>query len=226
MVFDPSGQYLVVACGSEIQVFPIGASGIASSAMTAQMYDDSADTHTALAFDNSGNLYISDDSYNAIFFAAANTIRLTGGGYYGIGGTGTMTGGSASWPATLEPQYIVIDNAGTLYAPFFYLNPTGGLPDAVAELGIWKTTAIPCPNCAPSAFLNGAPFTTHAVTGVAIDPAGNLYVDNIMTNQINVFAAATVAAASSSGTTAPILRTITNTSNGTSTGALGMTIAP
>jgi hypothetical protein len=122
------------------------------------------------------------------------------------------------------PFFIVVDDSGTLFAPVWYQNSTPGPADAQAELGIWSGTDL-CDNCAPSATLAGAPFTTqHAQAGIALDPAGNVYVDNPFTNLVTEFSRATVAAATI-GTTGTVLRTLNNNSSG-ATGSLGMTVGP
>ena len=222
MVFDPTGAFLFVACGSQIQVFPITANGSASSVVSTEMTDDSAATMTGMAFDPSGSLYFSDDQFNAIFYVPPPV--PTSGAFHYIGGSSSMQPPS-SWPNTLDPGYMAIDAQTTLYAPFFYQNQSSGAPDTIAELGIWKSSTLPCTNCPPSASLTGSPFSTHAVTGVALDAADNVYVGNIFTNQITEFSAATISGASL-GTTGAVLRTLNNTGAGQATGTLGLWVGP
>jgi hypothetical protein len=233
MVFDPTATYLFVACGSQINVFPVTSllptGNLASNASTAQLVDEAVGTHTGLAFDPSGNLYISDDSENQILMAPT-TVPTTGGFHPTIGLSTTILAPSASpppgsWNAGDTPQSMVIDTSGTLYAPVFFLSPTSGVGDNTAELGIWSSGALgmPCVRCAPSVALAGAPFTTHAVTGVALDPAGNVYVSNAISGGIAEFARATVAA---SANNAPQLRTLTNTGNGQATSPIGLWVGP
>jgi hypothetical protein len=216
MAFEPTGTYLFVACGTEIQVFPASANGLASSVVSTQMEDDSAATQTGLAFDPSGDLYISDDSFNAIFIIPAPL--PTSGAFHNINGPNSL-GPPGSWVASNAPFGLAVDLNGTLYAPIFYLNPVAGGPDATAELAIWHN--LPCTNCAPAA-LTGAPFTTHAVGSIALDPPGNAYVINPFTNVITEFSEATVTGPSASNPA--VLRTLTIAAG--ATGAFGMTVGP
>jgi hypothetical protein len=217
MAFDPTGTFLFVACGTEIQVFPTSANGLASSVVSTQMADDNAGTHTGLAFDASGDLYISDDSFNAIWIIPAPL--PTSGAFHNINGPNSMVPPN-SWTASNAPFGLVLDNLGALYAPIFYLSPTSGAPDTTAELAIWRTG--PCTNCAPTATLTGAPFTTHAVGSITLDPPGNAYVANPFTNVITEFSQLTVTGASASNPA--VLRTLTVAAG--ATGAFGMTVGP
>jgi ABC-type cobalamin transport system permease subunit len=58
----------------------------------------------------------------------------------------------------------------------------------------------------------------------SLDPAGNVYVDNLFTNVVTEFAAATIAGASL-GTTGAVMRTLNNNSTGVP-GSAGMAIGP
>jgi hypothetical protein len=219
MVFDPTQQFLFVACGTEIQVFPITANGLASSVVATQMEDDSLEAG-ALAFNQSGDLYIADDSFNGIGVVSAPL--PTSGAFHMIGNSRTLAP-PGSWPLTLTAVKIAVDNSGTLFAPLFFLSPSAGAPDAVAELGIWNSTQQ-CTNCGPSASLTGAPFSTHAVTGIALDPAGNVYVVNSFTNGVTEFARSTIVGATVGTDNPAVLRTLANSTG--ATGPFGMTIGP
>jgi hypothetical protein len=221
MVFDPTGQYLFVACGTQINVFPILANGLASSVFSTEFQDDALATQTALAFDTSGNLYIADDSQNWIDIVGAPL--ATTGAYHPVVGIHTIHASSGAWPTSLSTISMFIDNNGALFAPFFFLSSGNGAPDAQAELAIWPGTSLPCTDCAPAATLTGTPFTTHAVTGITMDPEGEAYVVNNATNAISIFSPTAVRGASA--TNATPARTILNTSQG-AVGPLGMTVGP
>lgn len=221
MVFDPTGQFLFASCGLDVFVFPVSSNTTASSALVAEFENDSQDISNGLAFDLSGNLYVADQGFNGIFIIPSAQVP-TSGGFHLYGGTSLSSG--PSWPSSVMPFFIVVDDSGTLLAPVWYQNSTAGPADAQAELGIWNGNDL-CDNCAPSATLDGAPFTTqHAQAGIALDPAGNVYVDNPFTNLITEFSRATIAGATIS-TTATALRTLNNNSSGT-TGAVGMAVGP
>jgi hypothetical protein len=217
MTFDPTGTFLFVACGTEIQVFPASQNGLASSVVSTQMEDDNAGTQTGLAFDASGDLYISDDSFNAIWIIPAPL--PTSGAFHSINGPNSMVPPN-SWVASNAPFSLAIDNNGVLYAPIFFLSPVSGGPDATAELAIWRN--VPCLNCAPTATLTGSPFTTHAVGSITLDPTGNAYVVNPFTNVVTEFSQATVSGASANNPA--VMRTLTIAAG--ATGAFGMTVGP
>jgi hypothetical protein len=222
MAFDPTGQFIFVSCNTQINVFPITANDIASNVFSTEFQDDSLSTQTGLAFDPSGDLYISDDSLNVIDIVAAPV--ATTGAFHFVNGSFSLTASGGSWPATVTAINLATDNSGTLYAPLMFLSPTSNpVSDGQAELGIWRSPPLPCNNCAPSAALTGTPFTTHANTGITLDPPGNVYVGNTFTNQISVFSRATVTGASASNLT-PV-RTIANTTSG-ATAPYGMAVGP
>jgi hypothetical protein len=222
MEFDPTGQYLFVACQTQVNVFPITANGIASSVFSTEFYDEDLSTQTALAFDPNGNLYIADDNLNVIDIVGAPL--ATTGAYHPVAGNlGSIAASSGAWPATLRSFSMFIDNTGALFAPFFYLNSGSGPPDAQAELAIWPGTTLPCINCAPAATLTGTPFNVHAVAGITMDPEGEAYVVNNTTNAVSIFGPTAVRGSSASNV-APS-RTILNSSQGAS-GPLGMTVGP
>jgi hypothetical protein len=212
MIFDPTGQFLVVACGTQINVFPISANGIASSAVAGgtEFEDDSLSFQVALAFDQSGNLYIMDDSLGIVDIVAA-PVAMTGAFHF-VNGSHSIAASSGAWPTSLSAISMFVDNTGALFAPFFFLSPGSGPPDNVAELAIWSGTTLPCTNCAPAATLTGTPFTVHAVAGVTMDPEGEAYVVNNSTNLISIFSPTAVRGASASN--AVPSRTILNTAQG------------
>jgi hypothetical protein len=224
IVFDPTGQFLFVSCGSEIQVFPVAASGIASSAVATQMEDDTAGEQDGLAFDSGGNMFIGDASGNQILEVAA-PVPTSGSFHNNVSGGATSLAAPGSWPAGLFPEYIAVDDQGTLFAPIFFPSPTSGAPDNSAELAMWRSTTLPCSNCGPTASLIGVTFTTHAVIGIALDAADNVYVSNAFTNQITEFSRATAAGALV-GTTGAVLRTLSNTGSGQATTPFGLWVGP
>ncbi len=141
-----------------------------------------------------------------------------------IGGGRTLSASGGSWPTTIVPNFLAIDNSGTVYTPLFYANASPGAPDSVAELGIWSGTSS-CSFCGPTASLTGAPFTTHAVTGITLDPAGNVYVVNTFSNVVTEFARSTVAGATVGTNNAAVLRTLSNNAAAIP-GSTGMAIGP
>ena len=224
MTFDPTGAYLFISCGSDFFVISAATSG--TPTVVASFENECGTGPGGLAFDNLGNLYLANgQSPNNEIDIYTGPIP-TSGGFHLVCPNGSMdgTGGSAVWPSTIVPLQIAIDNSQTIYAPLSYQNATGGAPDMVAELGIWKSSSV-CNNCAASATLTGAPFTTHAVVGVAFDAAGNVYVGNPFNNLITEFGRATINAAIVGTNNAPVLRTISDTTTASTT-ALGLAVGP
>jgi hypothetical protein len=219
MIFDPTGQFLVLACGADAYTFPVNTTGTAPTA-TQEFENESGAGISGMAFDLSGNFYIADTNFNSIFLVGQ---LPTTPGFHFTGEIGSMDNGT-DWPSTLAPLQIVVDNSGTLYAPLWFQNASPGAADNSAELAIWKSSSL-CNNCGPSATLVGAPFITHAVAGITIDSAGTIYVVNPFTGLITEFSASTIAAASLATSNATPLRTISDTST-SSTTPIGMAIGP
>lgn len=231
MAFNPAQTELFVTCDDDqIHVFPTNFSGSApaSSLQTVAMNDSSwAGPPVGVAFDYSGNLYVAQPNPspapNAIDQYVVSSLPTTGNMQPIFPAQHSMNGSSSSWPGTVAPLALAVDNSGTLFSSIAYFNSTMGAPDANNQIGIWQTTTIPCNNCAPSATLLGGFLSTHAPAGIAFDPAGNLYVSNPFNDTINAVARALVVGASV-GTTPTAIWTI---NTGTTPGAPnGMVIGP
>jgi hypothetical protein len=229
MIFDPTGQYLLVICDdAKIHVFsvPTTATATAASLQTAVLGSDDFTSPVSGAFDSVGNLYVTDPQANgglgAIFTFPAAQVTLTASTCC-MTPTGQM-GPTTGWPATgVAPIGVGIDDAGNLISTISYFAPSAGAQDAQNEVAVWNTSSIPCSNCAPSTTFTGTPFTTHAFGGGTIDPPGNLYLSNPFQNEIVEFARATVNVAGNVNNP-PVLRTI---NTGASPGApIGMTVGP
>jgi hypothetical protein len=233
MIFDPTKAFIILSCGvgggAQIYVFPVGANGAATTAVTAGVTPDGISIPTGMAFDPSGNLFIADFSADAIDEFPA-PFPTSGGLFQSSALPISQFTAPGSFPSGLTPIGMKIDNSGTMYTSLFYFNLTGNPTfDNIAEIGIWKTSALPCTNCAPSAVMSGAPFTTHATAGLALDPAGNMYTVNPYNNNVTVFSRATVAAAGAPpfGTVnpTPLLSPLVDES-APGIGAFGMAIGP
>jgi hypothetical protein len=229
MIFDPTGHYLYVLCddgGGTLHVFSSTWTGtvMASVAQLATIICDSFSHPITMAFDATGDLYVADPGTHAILYFPA-PIPLTGS-YVLIAPTTSMTGGGTAWPATVDPIGVAIDQQGTLYSTISYFNSTSGGPDASNQVGIWKTTTIPCNGnaCNPSASLIGGTSFVHAPSGLTLDPAGNLYMSNQFANTVTVFARSTITSATNPTTNPTVLHTI---NTGTSPNApVGMIVGP
>lgn len=228
MAFNPAGTELFVTCDDgAIHVFPTTFTGIvsASSAQTVSMTDDSwSGPEVGMAFDNSGNLYVTDIGFNTIDQYVVSTFP-TSGAYAPIVAGHYMSGGTAAWPANVVPVILAVNDAGTLYASIVYHSTTPGGPDANNQLALWNSSSIPCTNCQPTASLTSGLFSaSHALTGIAIDAPGNVYMSNPFTNAISVFARSTVASATYGTANPSVLRTVITGSSPDSPN--GMTVGP
>jgi hypothetical protein len=174
MAFTPNQQQIYVTCGDgAIHVFPTGFNGsvTASSLQTVSLADDSWEgPEVGMAFDNSGNFYVADTGFNLIDQYVTSSLP-TSGSYSLIGASTSMSGSGGSWPTNVNPVVLLVDTAGTLYATIENFSATANAADANNQLALWKTTTLPCRNCAPSATLTGAPFTTARACGAGIESA-------------------------------------------------------
>jgi len=207
MVLDPTGNYLFVLCGFfTIYVFPVGANGTATATQVAQISSDNFNQVIGEGFDAAGNLYLPDFRQNVIWESAGpispTVTNLT------MAPANTLSGGS-SWPlnANVDPVAIKFDQAGTLYASI--VNTGGaGAADANNEIGVWQAQNLPCNGCAQSGYLLGGALSNHVPAELALDGAGNLYVSFPLTNQVQVFSAATVSSAGNPTNNPAVLHTI------------------
>jgi hypothetical protein len=216
MVFDPTASHLFVACGSITIVFPtpITASAPAATAVVAgtEWQDDSAGFANAFAFDPSGDLYLADSS-SGVINIIPSPVQSTGAYNGGVGGPNTLnTSPGTDWPGSLLPLSLFVDNGGSLYV---------ALPgSASGELAIWNN--VPCTNCQPTATFTGTPFNSGEEGGLTLDPAGNAYLANPVTNVVTEYSRATMTGGSA--VTPPVLHTLTVSAG--ATGAFGMTVGP
>jgi hypothetical protein len=233
IVLDPSGKYLILSCDQiytlGLIVIPVSTSGTATQTANLKCATTCFSNVVGMAFDPNGNLWAAESGNNDIFSFSSGTFSLTGGtqnltpGTQINGTTGTPWPGNSSSPPYISPLGLGFDGAGRMYVDIVYVSSSASpTNDALNRVGIWTSSALSaCTNCAPSITLTGAPFTTHAPTGMTMDYAGNLYVGNQFNNSISEFAPATL---TSSASGPAVLRTI---STGTSPSApTGMAIGP
>jgi len=227
MILNPAQTYLYVMCDDSgigpglIHVFPASGNGAAAGLQTAELGSDGWSTPLiGMAFDNSGNLYIADTRANSIGYYPPANIGSPTGGFQGTGGPASTINGGVAWAIAVSPSGLVVDKQGNLYASIVNIGAPG-VNDVSNQIGMWKSTSIPCTNCFPDTSVSGAPITTHAPAGIALDAAGNLYVGNTTTNQVFVFARTTVVAGGNT-----IMNTITTNTGGAANNPVGMAIGP
>lgn len=231
LVLDPTGNFLDVMCDDNgsgtIHILTASANGTASAAQQASMIDDSAWHMVSMAYDTSGNMWVTDTGSGgpntATLGFVPGPIPTSGSLFQLFAPSQIMLAGSASFGSTISPIGVALDSAGTLYSTVAYSNSVAGAPDASNEIGVWNAASIPCMNCAPSRTLTGAPFTTHAPAGVALDAAGNVYMSNPFSNSVYVFAKSVVAG---SATNPTVLHLINTSANSNPTDPVGIVVGP
>jgi len=231
MILNPAQTYLYVMCDDNgigsglIHVFPAAGNGAAAGLQTAELGSDGwSEPLIGMAFDSSGNLWIAGTRSNSIgYYPVASQGSPTGGTGGGqlnsMGSTMSMNGGTA-WAIAVSPVGLALDLQGNLYSSIVNIGAPG-VNDVSNEIGMWKSTSIPCTNCFPDTSVSGAPITAHAPAGIALDAAGNLYVGNTTTNQVSVFARATVLAGGNT-----VMNTITSNTGGAANNPVGMAVGP
>jgi sugar lactone lactonase YvrE len=157
---SPDGIITTVA-GNGVCCTDTAPSGVATNVEVAQP--------TGLAVDKSGNLFIADASSNSIRMVDRNGLITTVAGGNGAGYSGD---GQPATRAQLNfPGDLTFDAAGSLYVAD-WLNyrirkiSTGGIITTVAGNG---TTGSPSDGIAATAAQLGS------VSGVAVDPSGNMW---------------------------------------------------
>ncbi len=126
----------------------------------------------SIAFDASGNMYISDANNYVIRKVSSAGIIST------IAGTGTLGSSGDGGPATaadISPGALAVDASGNVYfasgARVRKIN-TSGIISTYAGGGTWA-----CPGCGPAG--DGGPATAAhfaSLYGITLDASGNLYV--------------------------------------------------
>jgi trimeric autotransporter adhesin len=131
-----------------------------------------------IALDASGNLYISDEPNNRIrkVDAGGNMTTVAGNGVASFGGDG----GPATAASLYDPNGVAVDTAGNLYI----MDITNLRVRKVDTSGNISTVAGNGGNCT----LDAGPALQEGVCGewVAVDPAGNLYVDQSQAGIIKI----------------------------------------
>jgi sugar lactone lactonase YvrE len=141
----------------------------------------------AIAFDQSGNLYIADQSNSVVWMVASATGNISVVAGTGVSGNG-IDGGLATETEMYGPSGLAFDKAGNLYIADAY---NGRIRMVAVQTGIITTVA------GPGTFGtlgDGGPATAAYlgnIGGLAFDGAGNLYVAGYRNNRIRMIAAKT-----------------------------------
>ena len=141
----------------------------------------------SVAVDSSGNIFIADLDNNRIRMVNASTgviSTVAGNGTAGYSGDG----GAATSAEINYPQSVAIDNSGNIYIAEYYnnrirmVNASTGVISTVAGNGTGGYSGDG--GAATSAELNGP-------DGVAVDPAGNIYIADYNNNRVRMVNAST-----------------------------------
>jgi DNA-binding beta-propeller fold protein YncE len=129
----------------------------------------SLETPIGIAVDVAGNLYIADTANNRVRKVSPGGIitRVAGSGVRGFSGDGGLATSASLW----NPSGLAVDAAGNLYIA----DASNNRIRKVSPSGIITTVA----GGGTGYFSDGGPATSGSlvfVQGVAVDPAGNLYI--------------------------------------------------
>ena len=151
-----------------------GFSGDGGPATSAQLY-----TPSSVAVDSAGNLYIADYNNDRIRKVAGGVITtVAGNGTYGSSGDN----GPANTAQLSGPSGVAVDSAGNLYIldtysntyPYIFSNRIRKVSNGVITTVAGNVTASMYGGFSG----DGGPATSAGLnpTGLAVDPAGNLYI--------------------------------------------------
>src|SRR5271157_2356151 len=146
---------------------------------------------TGVALDSAGNLYIADSSNNRIRGVAGGTITtIAGNGFENFSGDG----GLATSASLSLPEGVAADSAGNLYIADSgnqrIRKVSGGTITTIAGNGMQGFSG------------DGGPATSASLTypaGVAVDPAGNLYIADSYNNRIRKVSGGTITTVAGNG---------------------------
>ncbi|MDQ4089319.1 MAG: NHL repeat-containing protein [Actinomycetota bacterium] len=167
---------------------------------------------TALAFDSAGRLHVADIGNNLIRRIDGQGTITTVAGRYGISEPGE--GGPATQAGLASPGGVTFDGAGNLYIAEYEANRVR----RVTPAGVITTVA----GSGRSGLGDGGPATQAELTlsgGLAVDPAGNLYVNEASMRVRRIEAIASYMSAGPTTTTSVAPATTTTTARRTTTTA-------
>ena len=140
------------------------------------------DTPSGLAFDSSGNLYVSDMYNNRIRMIttpAAEVSTLSGNGAY------NSTDGLINSASFASPTGIAVDMSGNVYVaqPYF---------QNIRKISMGVVSTLAGNGNSGSLDTVGAAATFNSPSGVAVDVAGNIYVADRYNNKIRKIVTSTI----------------------------------
>lgn len=144
-----------------------------------------------IAFDKSGNLFVSDEENNCIreITSSGNVITVAGSGVAGF------QDGTATTAQFNHPEGLVADGSGNLFV-------VDGNNNAVRKVVISSGVVSTLAGTGAQGFNDGAGATAifHSPYGIAMDGSGNLYIADIVNNRIRKIVISTGVVSTFAGT--------------------------
>ena len=199
VALDAAGNLYIAELGSRIRKVSNGTiTTVAGNGVNGFSGDGGPATNASLnvpngpAVDAAGNIYIADSNNQRIRKVSGGTITTVAGN-----GTGGFSGdGGPATSATLyDPNFAVLDEAGNLYIADYY-------NQRIRKVSSGTITTV-AGNGTAGFSGDGGPATSAALyypSGIAPDPAGNLYIADLYNHRIRKVSDGTITTIAGTGT--------------------------
>jgi len=210
--------YVANLATDSITVYPAGANGSANPVLTIQGEHTLLDSPTAIAFDSAGNIYVANAGKG-------------GGGQDSVTEYAAGSSGDAAPVARINggntklysPSGITVDSRGNIYVAnpgsILYAANKSPIVQAVDTITVYSRGSTG--NIAPVRAISGALTRLSALSGIAVDSSGNIYVSSLGVEG-SQGAGILIFAAGSNGNVAPAMSIDGDCANLTTTGPIAL----